>query len=296
MILENGSENMIKQFFWVGVAFLIFISLISVAPCVHTHLGLLYPNGTVVTWEDPFPTRYICNCSEHIPEKRDLVLNNTILFYDGMKDGMFNGWDYVGNSADVIDMVVANGTYSAKIEVNLRDSFINNSRRIVVKNISYFGSVVISEKFRVNTFGISTCGSGYILVNTDVGTIYAQAIKYVDNETGRIQYTHGKTSKDYRDYPNIVNLSKRTWYQYKVILNFHNGTQSAFIDGIYLGTVPMKTSLGKKVNWSTGIDSIIVAGSSAYIDGNDDHILRFDDFTVKSYVYDVPVMINLGFF
>lgn len=280
-----------------GVAFVTFAISVAIIlfPCVHTHLGLLYPNGTVVTFNDPYPTNMICNCSVNIPEKRVDVVNGSVLFYDGLKNGTFNGWGYVGDLADINKSIVANGSYSAMISVNLRDDVLNNSKRVITNNFEYIGDIIISEKFRVNTFGISTCGSGYILVNTDIGPIYAQAIKYVDNNTGRIKYTHGKTSKDYRDYPNIVNLSKKTWYQYKVILNFHNGTQSAFIDGSYLGTVPMKTTLGIQANWSTRINSITIAGSSAYIDGSEDHILRFDDFTIKSYTHDSPIFINLGF-
>lgn len=213
------------------------------------------------------------------PEARDASDPDAVfLFFEDYERGNLSRWSFSGSNAVVQPEVVRDGAYAGDINVSEPDlpQFSNN--RICLANISA-GPIVVEGDFRVSEFG-RWCGSGYIQAWSGTDRLYALHLR-----NGSVQRYDGI----HRNFSADVRAKTDTWYHVRVVLDTHNGTEDAWVNGEHLGQAPLRFADGSPVPGETVFTDLALIGSSAWASG-DPHHFYADNIVVRRFVPVEPVL------
>jgi hypothetical protein len=213
------------------------------------------------------------------PEARDAGDPDAVfLFFEDYERGDLSRWSFCGSNAGIQARVVRDGAYAGDINVSEPDLPEFSSNRICLANVSA-GPMVIEGDFRVSEFG-KWCGSGYIQAWNGTDRLYALHLR-----NGSVQHYDG----DHRNFSADARAETDTWYHVRVVLDTHNATEHAWVDGGYLGRAPLQFADGSPVGNDTVFDGFALIGSSAWYSGNPHHFYA-DNVVVRKYVPVEPVL------
>jgi len=213
------------------------------------------------------------------PAARDTGDPDTVfLFFEDYERGDLARWSFCGSNAAVQPEVVRGGAYAGDINVSEPDLRRLANNRLCLANISA-GPIIVEGDFQVSKFGW-WCGSGYIQAWSGTDRLYALHLR-----NSSVQYYDGV----HRNFSADARAETGTWYHIKVVLDTPNATQSAWMDGVYLGSAPMLFADGSPVPPETVFTDIALIGSSAWERG-DPHHFYLDNIVVRNYVPAEPVL------
>lgn len=213
------------------------------------------------------------------PAARDAGDPDTVfLFFEDYERADLSRWSYCGSNAAVQAEVVHDGAYAGDINVSEPDLRRLANNRICLANISA-GPIVIEGDFQVSKFG-RWCGSGYIQAWSGADRVYALHLR-----NSSVQYYDGAHRNFSADYL----AETGTWYHIRVVLDTLNATESAWLDGGYLGSAPLRFADGSPVPPETIFSDVALIGSSAWERG-DPHHFYVDNIVVRDYVPVEPVL------
>jgi hypothetical protein len=240
----------------------------DVAGYSHAHVWLALPadaTGITMLYGNP---------SARETDNPDAVF----LFFEDYERGDLSRWSFCGSNAAVQSEVVRAGAYAGDINVSEPDIRELAGNRLCLANISA-GPIIIEGDFQVSRFGW-WCGSGYIQAWSGTDRLYALHLR-----NSSVQYYDGV----HRNFSADARAETGTWYHIKVVLDTLNATQSAWMDGVYLGNAPMQFADGSPVPPETVFTDIALIGSSAWERG-DPHHFYLDNIIVRNYVPIEPVL------
>jgi len=200
------------------------------------------------------------------------------LFFEDYEVGDLSRWSFCGSNGRIQSDIVRDGAYAGDIDVSEPDLPEFGSNRVCLANISA-GPLVVEGDFRVSEFG-RWCGSGYIQAWNGTNHLYALHLR-----NGSVQHYDG----EHRNFSADARARTDTWYHIKVVLDTHNVTEHAWMDGEYLGQAALRFADGSPVPNDVVFDDFALIGSSAWYSG-DAHHFYVDNIVVRKYVPVEPVL------